>query len=181
LVIQSLPRIMLVLALLFLGTTLWSVSVIGFFELPRIDVEHFAAGAGDNLLIIRFFTALALAIGGVVWALGTAPMAIRASRAAIAPLVLILFGWSVVALDRFAPGYSEATFLNIVERHQHGEQFTTKDVQRLLGEPLARARHSSPASGQRFTARRCHGQPDRLVVLVYAFRRFRMAQANFRL
>jgi hypothetical protein len=120
-------------------TTAWAMTVTGIFERSGVDVGHFEAGAGNDLLLLRGCLVLVACGLAIIWAFQRGSIATRLKRVAVAPGVLLIFVWSVVSLNRFAPGYSEEKFLEALEAHQNGELLKSADVTARLGSPLVTA------------------------------------------
>lgn len=133
------PRV-LSATLIALGvTTIWAMTITGIFEQSDIQVDYFDTGAGNDLLLLRAILALAACGLSIVWACQHGSIMARLRRAAVGPCVLLLAAWSVVSLDRFAPGYSEKEFLAVQRAHLDGKILTLEDVRARLGSPLATA------------------------------------------
>lgn len=137
---SRLIRIALAVTLVVFGiTTAWAMTVTGIFEPSNIDVEHFEAGAGNDLLLLRFCLVLVASGLAILWALHRGSIATRFKRAAVVPSAFLILVWSVSSLDRFAPGYSEKKFLEVLQAHRNGQLLTLADVTARLGSPLATA------------------------------------------
>jgi hypothetical protein len=123
----------------FGAMTAWAMTVTGIFEPSAIDVEHFDAGAGNDLLLLRARLVLVASGLAVIWALHRGSIAIRLKRVAVVPSVFLILIWSVASLNRFAPGYSEEKFLEVLQARQNGQLLTFADVTARLGSPLVTA------------------------------------------
>jgi hypothetical protein len=134
-----LPRLLGAILLVFGAVTVWAVTVNGFLEAPRLNVEYFNAGAGDGIFLLRLVLALGASIVSVSWAFQRGSVGSRLARLAVVPGVFLILAGSVVLLNRYAPGYSEEKFLGIVRAHQNGEAVTIADVTARLGKPLMTA------------------------------------------
>ncbi|HXU29037.1 MAG TPA: hypothetical protein VN851_00530, partial [Thermoanaerobaculia bacterium] len=121
-------------------TTAWAMTVTGFFEPAGIDVEHLEAGAGNDLLHLRARLVLLASGLAILWAFRAESRAARLKRLAVVPSTVLVFFFSVAGLDRFAPGYSEEKFLEILKANQNGQPLTLAEVTARLGPPLATAR-----------------------------------------
>ena len=115
------------------------MTVTGIFEPPGIDVEHFEAGAGNDLLLLRACLVLLASGLAILWALHRGSIATRLKRVAVVPAVVLVLVWSMASLDSSAPGYSEEKFLEILQAHQNGQSLTFTDVTARLGSPLVTA------------------------------------------
>jgi hypothetical protein len=131
-----LPRLVAAGLLIWGIATAWSCTVNGVLEPATLDVDYFDAGAGDDLLVMRAGLAFAIALLASLWACLPGTLRARLVRLALAPCILLLFYESVVRLDRATPGYSEARFMQVVDAHQAGQQFSPRDVRARLGAPL---------------------------------------------
>gem|GEM_PF-3046772 len=131
-----LPRLVAAGLLSWGIATAWSCTVNGFLEPATLDVDYFTAGAGDDLLVVRAGLAFAIALLASLWACLPGTLGARLVRLALAPCILLVFYESVARLDRATPGYSEARFMQVVDAHQAGQQFSPRDVRARLGAPL---------------------------------------------
>ena len=122
---------------LFLAVTVWSVTVTGALEPSAVHVDHFIAGAGNGLLLLRGALAMAAVLLMTLATFQAKSAASRLSFAGIALLVLPVFLWSCVGLERWAPGYSETAFSALLERHHSGVAISKHEVIATLGPPLA--------------------------------------------
>jgi hypothetical protein len=120
-------------------TTAWAMTVTGIFEPSGIDVEHFDAGAGNDLLLLRACLVLVASGLAILWALHRGSIAARVKRVAVVPFVCLILVWSVASLDRSAPGYSEEKFLEVLQARRNGQSLTVADVTARLGRPLVTA------------------------------------------
>jgi hypothetical protein len=120
-------------------TTAWAMIVTGIFEPSGIDVEHFEAGAGNDLLLLRACLVLVASGLAILWGLYRGSVATRLKRVAVVPSVFLILVWSVASLDRVAPGYSEEKFLEVLQAHRNGQSLTFADVTARLGSPLVTA------------------------------------------
>lgn len=122
--------------LLFVLVTFWSVTVQGVFEPARLDVSHFDAGAGDFLLLVRGGLAIfsTLLLGALVFFRQS--WTSRLPTAVAALLIVPIFLWSCLGLERWAEGYSESSFAALLQRHGDGESLTAQEVLAALGEPV---------------------------------------------
>jgi hypothetical protein len=138
--VSKLIPIALVAILVAFGvTTAWAMTVTGFFEPAAIDVPHLDAGAGNDLLLLRARLVLVASGLAILWAFRSESTAARLKRLAVVPLAVLIFNFSVASLNRFAPGYSEEKFLEILKAHQQGQRVTQAEVTARLGRPLATA------------------------------------------
>ncbi len=103
----------------------------------------------------------------ILWACQRGTLGARLTRLAVIPGVFLILIWSVLSLDRFAPGFSEKKFLEVLEAQQNGQVLTVADVEARLGRPL-------------MTVSRADGRTN-LVLFLYAQRRVWLAQAAFHL
>jgi hypothetical protein len=126
----------LVTSVLFLALTAWSVTVTGLLEPARFDVSHFDAGAGDELLLVRGALALGTTVLLIPLAFLLRDRRSRWSVAALIPLVLPVFVWSCVGIERWALGYSERAFDTVLDRYLAKRTVTVDEVVANLGPPL---------------------------------------------
>lgn len=122
--------------LAFAGLTLWSVTVRGAFEQPRLDVEHFDAGAGDVWLIVRAGLAVATTVLLGISAVVAPSVLARACRAVVALLPVPIFLWSCIGVERWGPRYTEAAFAGLAQRFRESEPLTEEKVIEAVGRPL---------------------------------------------
>jgi len=136
---KSVPIVLGLILVAFGIATAWAMTVQGIFEESSLDVDHLNAGAGNDLLLWRAF--LALGAGGlaIIWTFLPGSVAVRLARLAVAPSVLVILVWSVTSLDRFAPGFTEEKFMDVIEAHHRGELVMTTDAIAKLGSPLMTA------------------------------------------
>lgn len=120
-------------------TTAWAMTVTGVFEPSGIDVEHFEAGAGNDLLVLRACLVLVASGLAILWTVQRGSIASRLKRVAVVPSVVLILVWSVASLDRVASGYSEEKFLEVLQAHRNGQSLTSADVTARLGNPLVTA------------------------------------------
>jgi hypothetical protein len=134
---QTLRGLAIAVALAFVLATGWAVTVTGIFEPTRSDAPHYWTGAGNDLLLIRGGLAILLTPLLMLDALLRRGWRAKALFGLLALLVLPLFLWSCLGLERWAPGYSEAGFINIVRQH-HTQRVvvTEQDVLAAIGSPL---------------------------------------------
>lgn len=128
--------VLVVLIVLFAVTTLWAVTVQGILEVPQGVPEHFEAGAGNGLLVLRLSLSVACAFCLVASAFFSRNRATRILLFLGGPLVLATFVMSATTLERSAPGYSEAAFQSLVTSHLRGDRLAQGDITAVLGEPL---------------------------------------------
>ena len=123
-------------SLLFGIVTLWSVTVRGIFEPARLDVAHFDAGAGSPLLLLRGGLACiaTLLLGALVFF--RRPLQSRLLSAVSALLIVPVFIWSCIGLERWAPGYVESTFTSLLSRYSDGQPITGRQVFAAIGRPV---------------------------------------------
>ena len=138
--ILRLPALVGLLA--FVGLTLYDVTVHGYFEEPTLFPDHGEAGAGSISLIVRSLLALASVLGlpFLLWSRGHFARSLLATFAAVTVLIAIFF-WSCVGLEREGPGFSESAFREVAER----PGLTRDQVISRLGLPLAKG---SDADGE---------------------------------
>jgi hypothetical protein len=123
-------------ALLFFLATLWSVTARGLFETARLDVPHFDAGAGNQFLLFR------AGLAGITTLLLCAriffpqPRRSRLFVTVTALLIIPVFLWSCLGLERWAAGYNEASFVALSESHSNGQPLTAQQVLGKLGKPI---------------------------------------------
>lgn len=122
---------------LFLAVTVWSVTVTGVLEPSAVHVDHFIAGAGNGLLLLRGAFAAAAGLLLTIAAFQAKSAASKLSFAGLALLVLPAFLWSCVGMERWAPGYSDAAFGALLDRHRAGLAISKQEVIATLGPPLA--------------------------------------------
>ena len=142
---KLIPIALAAVLVVFAVTTAWAMTVTGILEPSGIDVKHFEAGAGNDLLLLRARLVLVASGLAILWALHRGSIATRLKRVAVVPAVFLILVWSVTSLDRSAPGYSEEKFLEVLQAHQDGQSLTLADVTARLGNPLVTA--SMPGGG----------------------------------
>ena len=123
-------------SLLFGIVTLWSVTVRGIFEPARLDVAHFDAGAGNSLLLVRGGLACitTLLLGALVFF--RRPLRSRLFIAVSALLIVPVFIWSCIGLERWGPDYSESSFTSLQSRYSDGQPITGHQVLAAIGHPV---------------------------------------------
>lgn len=120
--------------------TLWDVTVNGLFESPDLDADHFIAGAGKFSIVVRFWLCLASVICLLIWLpfrFKLKPVLLKLSSAI---LVVGVFAWSALGLERFSPSYSEDVFQGIVDKFRVKKFVNARHVRKVLGEPLVSGR-----------------------------------------
>jgi hypothetical protein len=148
---KLLPRILGAILVLFVVVTAWAVTVNGALEPAKLDVEYFNSGAGDGLLLLRFFLALCVSALSIAWALQKTSALRRLARLALVPTVFLVLIGSVTVLTRYAPGYSETGFLDLLRAHQAGHPMTKAGVAARLGKPLMTASRPGGATTWSYT------------------------------
>ena len=133
---KRIETIACICSILFCIATLWSVTARGIFEIARFDVAHFDAGAGNIWLLVR--GVLAVVTASLLGALVFFSRSLR-SRLLIATsslLIVPMFIWSSLGLERWAQGYSESSFTALLSRHFTGEALTSENILAEIGRPL---------------------------------------------
>jgi hypothetical protein len=136
---KLIPIALVAILVVFGVTTAWAMTVTGFFEPAGIDVEHLDAGAGNDLLLLRARLVLVASGLAILWAFRSEGTAARLKRLAVVPSAVLILFLSVASLNRFAPGYSEEKFLEVLKAHQTGQPVSQAEVTARLGRPLATA------------------------------------------
>ncbi len=125
---------------LFILLTLWEVTVNGMFEVPNLNADHFVAGAGGLSIRVRFWLGLASVVSLLTWLPFRFKLKPTLLKIGAAVLVIVIFAWSALGLERFSRNYSEDQFSAIVNRFSSGELVGTDQVRQKLGEPLVSAK-----------------------------------------
>jgi hypothetical protein len=123
-------------ALLFTLATIWSVTVRGVFERAQLDVSHFDAGAGDWFLLVRGGLAIITTLLLGVLIFFRQSWISRMLLAVTALLVLPVFLWSCLGLERWAEGYTDSSFAVLSQQHSDGQPLTAQEVLTALGHPV---------------------------------------------
>jgi len=99
-----LPRVRGAILLVFGAATVWAVTVNGFLEPPRLNVEYFNAGAGNGIFLLRLVLALGASIVSVSWAFQRGSVGRRLARLAVVPGVFLILAWVCGASEPVCPG-----------------------------------------------------------------------------
>lgn len=123
-------------SLLFTLATLWSVTARGIFEPARLDVAHFDAGAGDLFLFVRGGLAVItlLLLGTLLFF--RQRWRSRLLLSVVALLIMPVFAWSCLGLERWAPRYAETDFTDLSRRYYDGQPLTGQQVLAAIGQPV---------------------------------------------
>lgn len=126
---------------IFVLITSWCVTVQGVFETAQLDPEstHFLAGAGGLTLLIRGCLAVLSTVALLISSVLAPAERSRLPSVAAALVMIPLFLFSCLGLERWAPGYSERAFRDLLDRRYRGESFGKPEVVAALGPPLVTA------------------------------------------
>lgn len=135
---RYLPVAALVCLGLFLLVTAWDLTFFGWFEKATLNPDpwDWIAGRGSDSFLVRLSLCIATFLLFTAWILFQGGWKPTLLKVAVLIAVPMLFRYSAMGIERFAPDYTAEGFSLIVERRERGETVKTDDVREVLGEPL---------------------------------------------
>ena len=107
----------------------------GTREKPSIQVDHFVSGAGGSILLGIILLPVASGLLWMQWNPEKPEFRTAKLLLVVVPIAFLLY--IMTSLERYAPDFQEAAFVEIVTDYQHGAIVDQEQVLSALGKPLS--------------------------------------------
>lgn len=118
--------------------TLIEVTAFGFFEQPDLSVPYFYSGAGAWRTLARGLISVVFPVVFLFKLQSNFSSSRKIVLSGVTLLMPFVFYLSVIKIERFAPGYSDAKFMSVASALSPENRRTLHktDVEKAVGKPL---------------------------------------------